>query len=166
MQKSLFKELNANPNDIIYTPECVVKDMLSFFPISGKCLDPCRGDNAFFQYLPIGSDYCEITEGKDFFDYQEPVDWIIGNPPYSIFVDFLKHSFNLATNILYILPTNKVFQSFKVMDIIDEYGGIKTMLIYGGGNKIGFPWGFSVGAFHFKRNYNGCTKIIFRRIIS
>jgi hypothetical protein len=164
MQKTLFENIDPNPSDIVYTPENIVLDIMSFFPISGKCLDPCRGDGAFFRFLPEGSDWCEVRERKDFFDYNLCVDWIVGNPPYSIFYDFLRHSFKLSNNIVYILPTNKVFQSFKIMDEIDNYGGIRTMLVYGSGQNVGFPWGFSVGAFHFKRNYDGATKIIFRRL--
>lgn len=164
MQKTLFKNIEPNPCDKVYTPQDIVIDIMSFFPISGKCLDPCRGDGAFHKLLPDGSDWCEVRDGRDFFDYNFAVDWIVGNPPCSIFYDFLKHSFTLSSNIVYILPTNKVFQSFKIMDEIDNYGGIKTMLVYGSGQNVGFPWGFSVGAFHFKRDYGGATKIIFRRL--
>lgn len=164
-QKSMFND-HFQERDIVYTPDDVVKDMVSFFPLSGKCLDPCRGHGAFWDRLPDGSDWCEIKDGKDFFDYDLQVDWIIGNPPYSIFVDFLKHSFELAKNVVYILPTNKVFQSFSVMDEIDRYGGIKAVLVYGGGQRVGFPFGFSVGAFHFKKDYVGGSLIIFRRLIT
>ena len=163
MQRTLFKEI-VRDDDIVFTPEPIVKDIISFFPIEGKCLDPCSGDGAFLKHLPEDSDWCEIRKGKDFFDYSEAVDWIVGNPPYSIFLDFLKHSCRLAENIVYILPTNKIFQSFSIMDTIDNYGGIKAILVYGGGQRIGFPFGFSVGAFYFKKNYAGGSRINFRRI--
>lgn len=161
----LFPDLSVNPSDIVYTPDNVVLDMLSFFPIAGKILDPCKGDGAFIKRLPGDAEWCELREGRDFFNHTEHVDWIVGNPPYSIFRDFLAHSYNIADNILYIVPTNKIFQSFKIMDMIDRNGGIHTMLVYGGGQNVGFPFGFSVGAFYFKKGYVGASKIIFRRII-
>jgi len=161
---SLFEENYSDPSDIVYTPDIVAADIVSFFPICLPCLDPCAGDGVFLKHLPQGADYCEIMEGKDFFDYHNKIDWIVGNPPYSIFKDFLAHSFNIAKNIVYIVPTNKIFQSFKVMDMIERNGGIHTMLVYGGGQNVGFPFGFSVGAFYFKKGFNGPTKIIFRRL--
>lgn len=38
-------------------------------------------------------------------------------------------------------------------------GGVKSIKIYGSGSLIGFPFGFSVGNFHFKKKYNGDTEI-------
>lgn len=162
-QNPLFENLQPSPGDIVCTPDVVVLDIINFFKPSGKCLDPCCGSGEFLRHLPVGSDWCEIREGKDFFNYQNQVDWIIGNPPYSIFVDFLRHSFRLAKNVVYLVPTNKIFQSFKIMDQIDEYGGIKAMVVYGGGQRIDMPFGFSVGVFHFVKNYNGKTRIVFRK---
>ena len=161
---NLFEENYSDPSDIVYTPDSVAADIVSFFPICMPCLDPCAGDGVFLKFLPQGAEYCEIRNGKDFFNYSKSVDWIVGNPPYSIFKDFLAHSFNIAENIVYIVPTNKIFQSFKVMDLIERNGGIHTMLIYGCGQNVGFPFGFSVGAFYFKKGFNGSTKIIFRRL--
>ncbi len=164
-QNTLFNDCYAEPNDVVYTPDHVARDIVDYFSPTGRCLDPCSGDGVFLRHLPPGSDWCEIRKSKDFFDYWKPVNWIIGNPPYSIFVEFLKHSFQISDNVVYIVPTNKIFQSFKVMDAITDYGGIKTIIIYGSGQRVGFPWGFSVGAFHFKRNYKKDTEIIFRKQI-
>jgi len=164
-QLSLLKN-NVLASDIVYTPDYVAMDIISFFKPTGKCLDPCRGDSAFYKYLPSGSVWCEISEDRDFFDYNQIVDWIVGNPPYSIFADFLSHSFELSSNVVYIVPTNKIFQSFKIMDKIEKYGGIKAILVYGGGQNVGFPFGFSVGAFHFQKDFKLNTEIAFRRITS
>lgn len=88
------------------------------------------------------------------------MDWIIGNPPYSLFEEFLRHSFFLSKNVSFLVPTNKVFQRQIIMDIINNYGGIKSITIYGSGTLIGFPFGFSVGNFHFQKDYKGPTNII------
>jgi len=104
--------------------------------------------------------YCEIAEGKDFFEFNEKVNWIIGNPPYSIFLEFLEHSFKLADNVSFLVPTNKIFQRQIIMDMINDYGGIKSQIIYGSGSLIGFPFGFSVGNFHFQKGYKGACELI------
>lgn len=46
------------------------------------------------------------------------------------------------------------------MDLINKWGGVKSIIIYGSGTLIGFPFGFSVGNFHFEKGYKGDTKII------
>lgn len=158
MQVELF-ERPVHPKDIVYTPEYVSKHIIEFLSPSGKLLDPCKGDGAFYKFMG-GGDYCEIREGRNFFDYKEKVDWIIGNPPYSIFEDFLKHGFEIGDNVSYLVPTNKVFQRQKIMDMINEYGGIKSIIVYGSGTLIDFPFGFSVGNFHFERGYKGDCRIV------
>jgi len=160
MKQTTLWERPVDPADIVYTPDEVSKYIIDVLNPSGKCLDPCKGDGAFLKYMPADSDYCEIREGKDFFNYTNKIDWIIGNPPYSIFEEFLKKSFEIADNVSFLVPTNKVFQRQLIMEIINEYGGIYSMIIYGSGTLIGFPFGFSVGNFHFKRNYKGEAKII------
>lgn len=147
-------------SDIVYTPASVAQGIINYLKPSGICLDPCKGDGAFYDLLPEGRQYCEITEGKDFFDYRGGANWIIGNPPYSIFKDFLEYSFELADNVSFLVPTNKVFQRQVIMEMINKYGGIKSMIIYGSGQLIGFPFGFSVGNFHFQRGHKGATDMV------
>lgn len=159
IQTSLW-EKPVLPADIVYTPIHVSKQIIEYLNPKGKCLDPCKGDGAFFNYFPDNKDYCEIREGKDFFMYNDKVDWIIGNPPYSIFEDFLKKSFEIADNVSFLVPTNKIFQRQIIMDMINKYGGIKSMIIYGSGTLIDFPFGFSVGNFHFEKGFKGNTAVI------
>lgn len=159
MQIKLWEDMPILISDIVYTPDHVSKNIISILNPNGKCLDPCRGNGAFYKYLPINSDYCEIREGKDFLMYNKKVDWIIGNPPYSIFEEFLRHSFSLSVNVSYLVPTNKIFQRQIIMELINKYGGIKSMIVYGSGQLIDFPFGFSVANFHFKKGYKGKTEI-------
>ena len=147
-------------SDIVYTPLHVSKHIIEFLNPKGKILDPCKGDGAFYNHFPEEKLYCEITEDKDFFYFNEKVDWIIGNPPYSIFEGFLRHSFNISDNVSFLVPTNKIFQRQIIMDMITKYGGIKSIIIYGSGQLIDFPFGFSVGNFHFEKDYRGQTKIL------
>lgn len=158
-QKTLF-DIPPIEQDIVYTPDEVATEIIDWLKPTGVCLDPCRGDGAFFRHLPAGADWCEVREGKDFFDYDERIDWIIGNPPYSIFEEWLRHSFELADNIAYILPTNKIFQRQVIMKMINNWGGIKAMRVYGSGSVVGFPFGFSVATFHFVKHHHGQCHLI------
>jgi hypothetical protein len=162
-QKSLFGiEFEVDPTDIVKTPDDVVRDVISFFQPTGKCLDPCKGDGAFWQYLPQGSEWCEIREGRDFFEYTESVDWIIGNPPYSIFAKWLYYSFEIADNIVYVIPVNKVFNSNFMLKQIYNYGGIKHIRVMGHGSLYNRGLGFAIGAVHFQRSYRGEIGLSFR----
>lgn len=159
-QKTMF-DIPVNPSDIVFTPDGVAKSIIEFLNPVGKCLDPCKGDGAFYNYLPAESrEYCEINEGKDFFEYNDKVEWIIGNPPYSIFEGFLQKAFHLSENVAFLVPTNKIFQRQIIMDRISKWGGVKSMIIYGSGQLLNFPFGFSVGLFHFKKGWKGDTKLL------
>jgi len=147
----------ANPKDIVLTPDWVAKDMIEYFKPTGSILDPCKGDGAFLQHLP-GAEWCEIREGQDFFNYNKRVDWIISNPPYSGFFDWIYHSMSLADNFVYLLPCNKPFISQRLLIKLKEWGEMKHLRLYGTGNKLGFPVGFAIGAFHFQKgNKEGMT---------
>jgi hypothetical protein len=114
-----------DPTDIVYTPEDVARDIIQHFAPTGKCLDPCKGDGVFFRNLPAGSDYCELKDGKDFFDWRISVDWIVSNPPYSVFSEWLDHSFDIARDIVYLIPINKPFNSYAMLKRIHVWGGGK-----------------------------------------
>ena len=147
---------SLNPADVVYTPEWVVQDMLDFFKPTGRILEPSSGRGAFLRYLP-GADWCEIEQGRDFFQCHDQYNWIIGNPPYSIYTKFLHHSFDVAENIVYLVPCNKPFNSLGLLKLVKTWGGIVHMRIYGAGKSkpIPFPIGFAMGAIHYQRGYTG-----------
>jgi hypothetical protein len=151
----------AREDDVVLTPDDVARDIVAHFRPVGKVLDPCRGDGAFLRHMP-GAEWCEIREGRDFFLWDTPVDWIVSNPPYSCFSDFLRHSFGVAENIVYLIPINKPFNSDRIMREIFAWGGIETILVIGPGAALNFPIGFCIGAVHFKRGYRGPMSVVFR----
>lgn len=59
-------------SDVVYTPDDVAFNIIRYLNPYGSCLDPCAGDGAFYRNLP-NADYCELSEGKDFFDYHKRV---------------------------------------------------------------------------------------------
>jgi len=156
-QKIPEKYKGLNPNDVVFTPRHIAKRIVEMFNPSGKVLEPCKGEGSFLEFLPKETQWCEITEGKDFFDFNEKVDWIVTNPPYSNFNEFLAHSFELADNVVFLVPIAKVLKSWGTIQTIKNYGGIKKIYLIPS-NRCGFPFGFPCGAFHFVRDYSGATQ--------
>jgi len=96
---------SQKPNDIVYTPQKIVDIMIEDININDSILDPCYGEGIFYNsFKNKNKDYCEITKNKDFFDFNEKIDLIYGNPPYSILTKWLEHSFKICNKkIKYII---------------------------------------------------------------
>ena len=144
---------------MVFTPDWLAKQICEMFPIKGSVLEPCKGEGAFMKYLPLNTMWCEITEGKNFYDFEYPVkiDRIVTNPPYSDFDRFLDRCFELADNVVLLVPVAKIMKSMGTLKKVFNYGGIVSCHFLGGG-QAGFPFGFPVGIYHLKRNYKGETK--------
>jgi hypothetical protein len=153
--------MQCKPEDVVYTPRAVAEDIVDFFKPTGVCLDPCRGTGVFYELLPEPKTWCEIADGVDFFSHVDKADWIVSNPPYSIFDKWLTHSLTIADNIVYLIPVNKLMSSLKKLRRVYDYGGISHIRYYGTGRSIGFPFGFPVGAVYMKRGYVGDMGISF-----
>lgn len=83
-----------------YTPESCVKTLLKLVPIDKNdiCIDPASGENkVWFNNFPTKNKIeLEIDEGKDFLSYSDRVDWVLGNPPYNLFIKYLFHSADIS----------------------------------------------------------------------
>lgn len=149
-------------NDKCYTPDKIVKQIINLFPIKDGdfVLDAFAGEKVFYDNYPnfVKKDWCEIDYGKDFFEYSNKVDWIITNPPYSIFDEVLQHSFEISDNIVYLVPLSKIFTSMSRVRKILNYGNIKYIYILSA-SKCGFPFGFPCCVIWIPKNYKGETKI-------
>jgi hypothetical protein len=148
-----------NQTDKIMTREDVAIKIIKYFNPSGLILEPCRGSGSFYNNIQGKKDWCEIDEKRDFFDYDKKIDWIITNPPYSIYDKFLLKAFEVSNNIVFLVPLAKAFKSQKIEEAISNYGGLKEIVMLGGGGKIGFPFGFPCGCLYYKRGYKGNIKI-------
>jgi len=147
---------HINKNDVVFTPDWLAKQICEMFPIKGRVLEPCKGEGVFLKYLPDNTEWCEIADGKNFYDYHKKVDWLVTNPPYSDYDRFLDHSFELADNIILLVPIAKMMKSMGTLKKIFSYGGIVSCHFLGGG-QAGFPFGFPVGIYHLQRNYTSQT---------
>lgn len=160
MQKALFKRKERKA-DIVYTPKWCALDMINWYSPSGTILDPCRGGGVFYDNLPETKYWCEIRDGKDFFDWTKRVDWIISNPPYSNFKEWLNHSFSVADEVVYVIPVSKAFSAYGIVEDIRRFGGVKHIRYYGTGTRVNFPMGNTVGAVHFSKKYTGAINVSF-----
>lgn len=76
------KYAHVNPNDVVFTPDWLAKQICEMFPIAGTVLEPCKGEGAFLKYLPENTEWCEIADGVNYYDYNKHVNWLVTNPPY------------------------------------------------------------------------------------
>tara|TARA_R110002020_G_scaffold71219_1_gene184218 strand:- start:348 stop:932 length:585 start_codon:yes stop_codon:yes gene_type:complete len=102
--KKRSKEYKLNPNDVIYTPKPVAELMIKMCNIqpNDKVLDPSKGGGVFYDNIVADKSYCEIAEDIDFFEASGKYDLIIGNPPYSLWNDWLDKTMELTDKFCYI----------------------------------------------------------------
>ena len=84
-------------NDVFITPRGLAKQHIEMveeeFPDeTATWLDPCKNSGSYYNQFPnnVKKEYCEILEGKNFFDYQGSPDVICDNPPYSLLDKWFK----------------------------------------------------------------------------
>lgn len=147
-------------NDKIYTPFSLAKKIVGhFLPFGEKCLEPCKGQGAFldaFKHYNINADWCEIDEGKDFFEYRENVDWIITNFPWSLHRECLQHSMNISKNIVTLVTLNHVIGlKARLKDIRDAGFYIREIITFQTPKE--FPQsGFQLGAIYLNKIKGKC----------
>lgn len=152
------QKCRTQPNDIYYTPENLAKAIIDYYKPKGNILEPCKGAGAFLKHLPKGSQYCEIAEGINFFEFTDKVDWIITNPPFSKLTPFMQHSFKLSNNVVFLINVSALFSVKRIKIIEDNKFGIKEIRF------VKQPETFKQsgripGAVHFQLNYIGDIKL-------
>lgn len=155
---SLTPGKNTADKDQHQTPPCIAQVLTDLLDVTGRVLEPGRGDGAFYNAFPDHSEklWCEINEGRDFFGFHEPVDWIVTNPPFSLFFEFLRHSVELANDIAYYCTINHAIALRARNRFMREnkFGVVKVVTT----NTPPEPWpqsGFQVGLVHWRRYYDG-----------
>ena len=148
-------------NDVVMTPWGLASGIVDHFRPAGALLDPCMGGGAFYDALKQWSEdvsWCEISDGRDFFDWDTPVDWIITNPPWSQIRPFLHHGMQLASNVVFLMTVNHAWTKARIRDMKDMGFGIREILLVDSPKE--FPAsGFQLGAVHYKAGWTGETKI-------
>jgi len=144
---------NYKSSDLIMTPPFLTKAVVEHFKPLGKVLEPCKGTGNFLQFLP-NAEWCEITEGRDFFDYNKKVDWIITNPPWSKIRNFLIHSMEIALNIVFLITVNHLWTRARIKKIKEMNFGIKEICLIDAPKEF-HNTGFQLAAIHLQKGYKG-----------
>lgn len=148
---------NYISNDKVMTPEPLARALVQYFRPSGKGLEPCRGTGNIWRLLE-NADWCEIDEGLDFFDYNDKVDYIFTNPPWSQIREFINHAMEIADEIYFLLTINHIWTKARLRDIKKAGFGLREICIFD--TPKTFPQtGFVLGMVHLSRNYCGDIKL-------
>jgi hypothetical protein len=96
-----------NPNDIFITPIKLAKIHIDYIDsdINDIWLDPCRNNEngSYYSQFPNNKKWCEILEDKDFFEFDECINIICCNPPYSILDKWIEHCIKLNPRVISFL---------------------------------------------------------------
>jgi len=140
-------------NDDIQTPIELAARIVRHFRPRGRVLEPCKGCGNFLRHLP-GAHWCEIKEGRDFFDWKDSVDWIITNPPWSQIRPFLQHAMSLADHVVFLMTINHVWTKARLRDIRESGFGLREICLVEMPDT--FPQsGFQLGAVYMARGWKG-----------
>ena len=148
---------NYKSDDVVMTPPELAERLVKHFAPTGKGLEPCCGSGNILRYLD-NAEWCEITKGKDFFDFADKVDYIFTNPPWSKIRAFLRHSMEVADNIYFLFTINHLWTKARLRDIRDNGFGIVEICTFDTPRE--FPQsGFQVGMIHLQKGYSGDIKL-------
>jgi hypothetical protein len=152
-------KINQPENDVVMTPPILAGMLVDYLKPTGKLLDPCRGEGAFYDHLSRYSDdvaFCEISEGRDYMAYTDPVDWVITNPPWSKMVPFMEKSFELSNNVA-LLATVTNFVTRSRLALISKWGFGLTEFIMCPTPRAWTQTGFQVAMAVFRKGYPNVT---------
>jgi len=148
------------PQDHVHTNPELARAIIEHFQPTGKIIDPCRGTGAFFEHLPPGSDWCEVTEGRDLLAYTEQVDWVISNPPWSakVYRPLARHAFEIGANVVFLVRLNTAIgTTARQRDYLDRGHDLKEIIPISwqmGGFR---QEGFTLAVCHWQRGWQGGT---------
>ena len=103
----------AKPKDVFITPRELAKSHIEMIPTTDDevWLDPCRfnENGSYYSQFHNNKDFCEISEDKDFLCYDQEIDVICGNPPYSMLDKWFKKSIELNPRVIsYLIGINNL----------------------------------------------------------
>ena len=88
MNKLIQKKVNkCSAQDCKQTPTDLAQKLVNMVPFKPNDVlyEPFKGDGNFYNLFPTENVkfWSEIKEDKDFFNFEQNVDWVISNPPWS-----------------------------------------------------------------------------------
>ena len=93
-------------NDVFITPPELAKKHIDMIQYTDDDIwyDPFKNSGNYYNQFPNDNKvWSEILEDKDFFEFNEPVDIICSNPPYSMINDVLEKCVSLNPRVISLL---------------------------------------------------------------
>lgn len=151
---------NYKSEDRVMTPDWLAETIVDTIEPSGTILEPCAGQGAFLRALKGRGkvEWCEIEKGRDFLRRERRCDWIITNPPWSKFKDFLVHALGLADNVAFLATVNHWWTKRRVREVLDAGFGYRHLVLVDWPKE--FPAsGFQLGVMHVQRGFTGSMQV-------
>lgn len=123
MTASLKKKADRNENDRYETPKWAVEALLRLIPINPQWtyLEPCRASGRFYEHMPEGSLWAEISEGVDYLKTDFPkVNCVLTNPPYSLAQEFVEKA-HTESGVIIMLLRLGFLESMKRVEFWKKY---------------------------------------------
>ena len=166
----LIPQTNSPSSDSVMTPLTLARGVVQHFPIRDTACEPCAGDGAFLDALHeipgLEVDWYEIDSARKYFcisdgdflaaQVEKKYAWIVTNPPFSKLAQFLKKSFEVADNVVFLCPINAAIGLKLRVRLAQEAGfGVQEIALV---DTPPAPWpqsGFQIAAIWWQRGYNG-----------
>lgn len=160
-KKKLCPSKNSPDKDIVMTPFDLAQKIVRHFNPSGSILEPCMGDGSFYfnlkEYADGFVDWCELSKGRDFFEWQEKgYDWIVSNFPFSKYADFLEKSMAISDNVVSFGTVCHILSLKKRLRLVKEAGFYIREVLLTETPKSWSTGGFQCGAIHLSKVTGDC----------
>ena len=153
---SIKKRTKAN--DVFLTPVILAKKHIEMIPyVKGEIwYDPFKNIGNYFNNFPSPetSKWSEILEGKDFFEFDEKVDVICSNPPYSMITKVIEKSIELQPRVISYLIGMGNLTTKRIEDLNKAGYGLKKLRML----KVHQWYGMSF-IVHFEKGCENCIEI-------
>lgn len=103
----------------------MVEEISRLHNLPHTILEPTQGEGNLVRAIQTVYPACTIHTPQDFFAFDERVDLVIGNPPFSpmtVGYDILERCFELSDNIIMLMPWLSLINSAKRTQLYRERG--------------------------------------------
>tara|TARA_Y100001972_G_scaffold125157_1_gene175798 strand:- start:6865 stop:7377 length:513 start_codon:yes stop_codon:yes gene_type:complete len=159
MSESISRKIKTRnkANDIFLTPMKLARKHIDLIEYEDSDIwyDPFKNTGNYYNQYPNDNKvWSEILDGKDFFEYDEEVDIICSNPPYSMIDKVLKKSIELNPHTISYLIGQNNLTAKRIEDMNKSgYGLYKVCML-----KVWDWYGLSY-IVYFKKGAKNCIDI-------
>lgn len=146
----------SKANDVFLTPVKLAKEHINMIPyVEGEIwYDPFKNTGNYYNNFPspkLLSRWSEILQGLDFFEFNEKVDVICSNPPYSMIDEVLEKCISLNPRVISLLIGMGNLTTRRMENMNKAGYGLKNMRML----KVQKWYGMSF-IVHFEKGADDC----------